>query len=287
MVPRDGAARPTRSIHVFRPGHIIFILISLVLITLGLFVVRRRKPTIEQLIRAFLPVAVACEAIKLFLTIQIVPLVDAVVVDGQLIYQETGAFSPYLESEHLPFELCSLQIIFMACTLLVRDPAWKRRLYSVIYGTALVGGLLALILSSIAPEFETTHAFLTSPRAWEFFIYHSMIIVLALSIALDETCGLRFGDIRWVGCAIVVLDYISLYLNSMLSVPVYQEGEIKGLTYALNFLSSYDDPIGLTLSDKPRYLAYFAARYLIGAVLLALAYLPFLRRRPTTTSREG
>lgn len=264
---------------MYRPGHIAFIFISFALIALGCILVRRIRPTIEQLIRFCLPVAVACEALKLFTTIEIVPLVDEVVTNGQLTYRETGAFSPYLMTEHLPFELCSLQMLFMFLALTVGDPVWKRRLYAIIYGTALPGGLLALFLSSIAPEFETAAAFLTSPRAWEFYIYHAMIIVVALSIAFDRDTDLRFRDIRWPVCAIVGLDFLSLYLNSLLSVPVFQDGQLKGLTYALNFFSSYDDPLGLTLSDKQQYLLYLLIRYLIGTVVLLLTFAPFLRRR--------
>lgn len=272
---------------MYRPGHIAFILISLALIALGLVVVKRRRPTVDRLIRVFLPIALVCEAIKLLTTIEVVPVVETVIVAGQITYQETGAFSPYLKAEHLPFELCSLQMVFMFLALVVKDPVWRHRLHSVIYGTALAGGLLALFLSSIAPEFETAAAFLTSPRAWEFFIYHSLIIVLALSIALDSRCDLRFGDIRWMALAVVGLDFASLYLNSLLSVPVYQGDELKGLAYAVNFFSSYDDPLGITLATKTHYLLYLAARYAIGAAIITLMYLPFLRRgRIRTAARR-
>lgn len=273
---------------MYRPGHIAFICISFVLIAVGLMLVRRRQPTIDELIRVCLPIALVGEAVKLFTTIEIVPVVDAVIVNGQIGFRETGAFSPYLKAEHLPFELCSLQMVFMFLALVVKDPVWRHRLHAVMYGTALIGGLLALFLSSIAPEFETAGDFLTSPRAWEFFLYHSMIIVLALSIALDRECDLRLGDLKWMVCACVILDFASLYMNSMLSVPVFQDGELRGLSYAVNFFSSYDDPLGITLATKSQYLLYFVARYVIGSVFILLVFLPFVRRgRRSDIRKEG
>jgi hypothetical protein len=70
-------------------------------------------------------------------------------------------------------------------------------------------------------------------------------------------------------------------------VPVYQDGELKGLAYALNFFSSYNDPLGITLSTKSQYLLYFAARYAVGAVVVTLVYLPFLRRGRTRATLES
>jgi hypothetical protein len=272
---------------VFRAGHIAFIFISFVLIAVGLFVTRRIKPTIDQLIRVFLPLALVCETFKLLWIIEIVPIVDVVVEGGQLVYHETGAFSPYLMTQHLPIELCSLQMVFMFLSLVVKDPMWKRRLHALVYGTALAGGLLAIFLSSIAPDFETAGEFLTSPFAWEFYIYHAMIVVLALYIGLDKECDLRFADFRFPAMILVFLDLLSFYMNSILSVPVFSGGEVKGLAYALNFFSSYDDPLGLTLATKSQYLLYLVVRYVVGTGFFVLMYVPLLKRGPSKDTSDG
>jgi hypothetical protein len=225
--------------------------------------------------------------IKLLTTIEVVPMVNAVVVGGQISYEQTGDFSPYLKPEHFPFELCSLQMLFMFLAIIVKDPMWKHRLHSIIYGTALAGGMLALLLSSIAPDFETAGEFLTSPFAWEFYIYHAMIVVLALYIGLDKECDLRFADFRFPAMILVFLDLLSFYMNSILSVPVFSGGEVKGLAYALNFFSSYDDPLGLTLATKSQYLLYLVVRYVVGTGFFVLMYVPLLKRGPSKDTSDG
>ena len=263
---------------MFGPGHIAFIAISFALIVVGLGFLMRKRPTVEQLIKVCLPIAMVGEMIKLFYTIEIVPIVGAVIEYGQIAYQATGLYVPHLETEHLPLELCSLQMVFMFVALVVSNPVWKHRLYSIIYGTGLAGGLLAILLSSIAPEFETAAAFLTSLRAWEFFIYHAMLIVLALYIALDRGVDLRFRDIKWPYVTFLGLEFVSLYANSVLSVPVYQADELKGIAYEVNLLSSYHFGDGLTTASKTDSLLHLGFIVVSSIVALLLMYVPFLRR---------
>ena len=45
-------------------------------------------------------------------------------------YTATGEFSPYLEMAHLPFELCSPMIVFIAIALVVKNEERRSRLLS-------------------------------------------------------------------------------------------------------------------------------------------------------------
>ncbi len=259
---------------MFAKGHIVFIIISIILILCGLAVCFTKKPPVRKVLKVCLCLAVVMEILKMLLSLKMVPVVEPVITDGAFIYRETGRYSPYLKSEHLPFELCSLQILFMFLAIVLKSKIWRKRLYSIIYGTALIGGTMAILLSSIAPEYDSAAGFLSSPRAWEFFIYHSMIIVVAIYIGFNEECDVHFADLKWMIAAVSILDCASFYLNSMLSVPVYQNDRLIGLEYAVNFFSSYNNPFGITVTEKWQYLLYLAARICVAVVVILLVYLP-------------
>ena len=263
---------------MYSTAHIIFIIISLVLIVAGIMICEKKKVTIPSLIKVCFLIALICEVIKIFTIIDIVPVVETVVKDGVIVYKETGRFSPYIKAEHLPFELCSYQIIFLFLARVVKNEVWKRRIYSLIYATALIGGTLAIFLSSIAPEYDTTSEFLLSIRAWEFYIYHSMIVVIAIIIARDKDNYLRFGDIKWTCIILLLLDIFSFYLNSIFSIPVYKNDSLIGLEYAVNYFSSYNNPLGIVLNTKKAYLTYLMLRFIIALILIVIIYLPFLKR---------
>lgn len=268
---------------MFSNGHCIFILISIVLIAAGLVICCRLKPSVDRLLRIALIAALALEVFKTLYVMEIVPVVEPFVENGVFGYREIGGFTAFLEAEHFPYELCSLQIVFMFFAIMVRSDTWKHRIYATIYGTALIGGTIALLLSSIAPDYDSTAAFLSSPRAWEFFLYHSLIIIVALYIGMSRECRLRFTDFVWMIITVTVLDIASFYINSLCSVPVYYGGHLVGVEYAVNYFSSYNDPLGIPMPEKWQHLAYLGVRVAVGIVLIPLVYSPFLLRERRRT----
>ncbi len=263
---------------MFGTGHVIFIIISAVLIVCGTYVCSKKKPPVEKLLKVCLCAAVVMEALKLLISLEIVPVVEPYMDGGVFAYRETGGYSAYLKAEHLPLELCSLQMLFMFLAIVIKDEVWKKRVYSVIYGTALIGGTMAILLSSIAPEYDSAYDFLTSLRAWEFFIYHSMIVVVAIYIGISRECDIHFPDCKWMIIAVAALDYCSFYLNSILSVPAYQNDRLVGLEYAVNFFSSYNNPLGIVVTEKWQYLIYLMIRICAAVALIMLVYLPLYIR---------
>ena len=97
-----------------------------------------------------LVIALISEFIKILGHMQIVPIVKPVIEKGELIYKKTGAYTPYLEAEHFPFELCSYQIIFIFLALELKDRKWRKRLYAVMYTTCIAGAGMGILLSSAA-----------------------------------------------------------------------------------------------------------------------------------------
>ena len=272
---------------MYSQGHLIFIGISLILIIFGVQMCRKYRPPIDKLVQICFLLSLFLEAAKILTVIEIIPVVEPVVENGVLVYRGTGAYAPYIQREHLPFELCSLQIVFMFLELIVSNPVWKKRLLAFMYGTTIVGGMMALLFSSIAPEFETTAAFLTAPRAWEFYLYHAMIIVLGIAIGMDKDVNLRFSDCRWMMVILVALDCCMFYLNSIMSIPYYQGDTLVGMGYAINYFSSYDNFFGIVMDTKMKWICWLLFRIGLGALLIALVYLPFLGRKEDTPKTEG
>ena len=272
---------------MYSTGHLIFIGISLVLIIFGVSMCRRYRPPVEKLIQLCFLLSLFFEAAKILTVIRIIPVVEPAVENGVLIYRGTGAFAPYIEREHLPFELCSLQIVFMFLELIVSSPVWKKRLLSFMYGTTIVGGMMALLFSSIAPEFETAAAFLTAPRAWEFYLYHSMIIVLGIAIGMDREVNLNFWDCRWMAVILIALDCCMFYVNSIMSIPYYQGDTLIGMGYAINYFSSYDNFFGIVMDTKMKWFGWLLFRIVLGAALTALVYLPLTGRKTDAPETEG
>jgi hypothetical protein len=77
---------------------------------------------------------------------------------------------------------------------------------------------------------------------------------------------------------VLFFDISSLYLNSILSEPVYRGKELEGIMYAVNFFSSYNNPLGIPMTGKPQYLLYLLLRFCIASALIVLVYLPFRLR---------
>ena len=263
---------------MYSQGHIIFIIISLFLVLVGTLICYKFNFPADRVIKTCLIFALIGELSKTMMTMEIVPVVETVVENGVLVYKNTGKFSPYLEAKHLPFHLCSLQILFLYLAIIVKNAKWKKRILSFIYSTALIGGLLAIFLSTVATEFSSTVEFLTSIRAWEFYLYHVMIIVVAMVIVHDKKCDISFVDIKWTCILMFVLDFMSIYLNAIFSVPLYNNGALLGVTYVSNFFSSYQHPLGIQIANKNEYFMYLAQRFVFAVISFIIVYLPLLKR---------
>ena len=203
---------------MFSTGHIIWIVISLTLIVLGVLYCRKKRPSVDKMLKVCLLLGVVSEFVKVLCVMEVVPVVKPVVENGVLVYQETGKYAPYMQAEHLPFELCTLQMPFMLLALVVKDRKWRKRIFALIYGTSIIGGMMALFLASIASDFATTKEFFTAPRAWQFFLYHAMIIVEGIYFGMSEECDLHFSDMKWMMLLVIILDFGSLYMNSIMTV---------------------------------------------------------------------
>ena len=131
--------------------------------------------------------------------------------------------------------------------------------------------------SIFSSSIEVSQAF-THPLAYQFFLYHSMLVVLGAYIPLCGEVELRpkhyFSTLGILGA----LAMASLYLNSMFAAATYEDGELISVEYATNFFFTYKPPLPIPLTSVGQWLAYLAVICLLAAVLVGLCYLPVLRR---------
>ena len=263
---------------MFSSGHILFIFFSAVWIISGTVFLRKKNPPMRKVLLTCLAIAMLSEFIKTLGNIEIVPIVEPIVEQGKLIYRETGAYTPYLEAEHFPFELCSYQIIFILLALAVRNPRLQKRLYALMYTTCIAGAGMGILFSSAAIGLTGIRDFVTSIQVWRAFLYHSMLVILGLQIGWHEECDVRFRDVKGTLLEIVFLDLFTLHVNSMMSTPYYAGETLKGVGKSINYFSSYNNPLGIVMTNKTQWLTYLAVRFVLAVILILLINLPLLRK---------
>jgi uncharacterized membrane protein YwaF len=265
---------------MFSTGHLLWIAVSAALILGGLIAVKARKPDLRQVLKACLIVGAASEAVKVFSVMNILPMVTPAVAGGEIAYIPAGQYSPYIEMAHLPLELCSLMLVFLAAALLLRDGIWRERLLTVMYITGLIGGLMGIFLAYITSEFFTVEEYFTSPRVWQYFLYHAMVVFLGLYLGFVRKNDISLRSLKTTMLGIMILDIPTFYGNSIFSQPVYANEKPVGLVYRTNFFSSYVNSLGLVLSEKWQWMAYLAIRLALATALIALMlWLPSLRKK--------
>ncbi len=258
---------------MFSSGYLLWIGISAFLIVIGLWGCRRLKPDEDRVLKVCLALGAVSEAVKLFSVIRILPMVGV-----------EGVYTPYLEMADLPLELCSLQIPFMAAMLMAHTERWRSRLRALIYVTGVIGGLLGIVLAEVTVDYSTVQEYFCTPRIYQFFLYHSMVVTLGLYMGGRKGSDVSLSSYGQTMGMLVMLDIPTFYINSVFSQPVYEAGKPVAVAYRVNFFSSYVNPLGLPLSEKWQWLAYLGIRLTLAAALiwLLLAAASWMRKMDRT-----
>ena len=251
---------------MFTVYHFVWLAISAAVIAGALAFLQRRRPPLKSVLSVCCVLCVLSELVKDLSVIKMVPSAD-----GSMLL-------PYMEMQHLPFHLCSIQILLIFFVRFARPGKARTTVLAFMYPTALIGAALALAMPSIFySTIEVSQAF-THPLAYQFFLYHSMLVVLGAYIPLCGEVELRpkhyFSTLGILGA----LAMASLYLNSMFAAATYEDGELISVEYATNFFFTYKPPLPIPLTSVGQWLAYLAVICLLAAVLVGLCYLPVLRR---------
>lgn len=259
---------------MFSIQHFIWLFISLIIITVSLYLCFKFKPSLKTFLSICCWICVISETIKMFAMIQLVPSGDS------------SVYYPFIEPQHLPLHLCSIQIIFIFCARFMKDGELKDRLLGFMYPTTIIGALFALALPSIFNTTITASQAFTHPIAYELFLYHDMLVVLGVYIYHCKKETFTTSYYFTTEAFLIILSLISLYANSMFATPVYQNGKLVSVEHVTNFFFTFQTPIGLALTEKWQWFVYILILLGLAFLTIGIAYIPvFIRTHKNKKSR--
>ncbi|MBQ4093315.1 MAG: YwaF family protein [Firmicutes bacterium] len=247
--------------------HILWLILCALFITISMVMLKKYRPSLKQVLTVACIVSVCSELIKTMSMIQIVPSGDGTM------------FFPYLELQHLPLHLCSIQILMIFYCRFAKESSTKEAILAFMYPTCIAGAFLALMMPSIFnATIEVTQCF-THPIAYQYFLFHSMLIILGLWIPFSGDTEIRPKHYLSSLGILFGMGFLSLYLNSIFASPTYANGELVSVNYTPNLFFTYETPIGLDLTELWQWYLYFGIIIALVILLMTLFYLPFFKRK--------
>lgn len=249
---------------MFTVYHFIWLAICLPLCTVGLYLLNKKKPPLKKVLSWACVGSVLSEVIKTLSVLEMVPSADG------------SSMHLYLEMGHLPLHLCSIQILFIFYARFGKEGKAKETLLAFMYPSCTLGAFFAIMLPSIFSSSIRVDQAFTHPLAYQFFLFHCMLVMLGLYIAM---CGeIHITGKHYLSSLgiLSVLAFISLYLNSIFAVPTYVNGELASVEYSTNFFFTQYTPIGIELTTKGEWFAYMGIILALALTLIGLFYLPFI-----------
>lgn len=255
---------------MFTVYHFIWLGICFSLIAVCAILLNKYKPSLKDVLTIACAVSVISELIKTFSVIQLVPSSDG------------ASMHLYIEQQHLPLHLCSLQIILIFTVRFIKDGKFKEMLLAFMYPSCVIGAFFALLLPTIfTSSIDVSQAF-THPLAYQFFLYHTMLILLGGYILTSRQVKLKPKHYFSTLVILFIIAFVSLYLNSIFAAPTYLNGELISVDYTANFIFTYETPIGIALTKLWHWYLYLAILLTLAVSLIALFYIPIFRANKKT-----
>lgn len=249
---------------MFSTYHFIWCFICLCLIIGCLILLHKYKPELNKVLNIACICCIASELIKTLSVIKIVPSSDGT------------AFFPYIEMQHMPLHLCSLQILVIFYVRFTKNTKMRQIFLGFMYPTCTLGAFFAMLLPSIfsSNSVVPSEAFIR-PLAYQYFLYHSMLIILGLYIATCKEAELKWKNYFSTVAILFVIAFISLYLNSALATPTYINEQLVSVDYIPNFFFTYLAPIDIDFTKIGHWYIYISVIVALAILLIGAFYLPF------------
>jgi len=122
---------------MFTVYHFVWLAIRAAVIAGALAFLQRRRPPLKSVLSVCCVLCVLSELVKDLSVIKMVPSAD-----GSMLL-------PYMEMQHLPFHLCSIQILLIFFVRFARPGKARTMVLAFMYPTALIGAALALAMASL------------------------------------------------------------------------------------------------------------------------------------------
>ncbi|MBR3532989.1 MAG: YwaF family protein [Clostridiales bacterium] len=257
---------------MFSVNHCIWMFICLVIVVISVLLLKKYRPPLKSVLTWAVIVSMISEAIKIGSVAKMIPV------------SSSDSVIPYITVNHMPLHICSLMIFLILYARFASDKKKVDSVLTFMYPTCILGGLGAIVFPSIfSTTISASQAFI-HPVAYQTFLYHVMLMVLGIYIKLCGEVPMSRRSFTGSLTAYYMLMLLSVYVNSLLAVPAYENGTVSHLEFAPNFLFTVKSAVPfVNLNSKTGWLIYMLVYALCGVVSFALL---FCRELCATSSKK-
>ena len=254
-------------INMYTWRHLLWIVISISIVSAIVYDYKRKHPDLDRVFTTALIIAILSEIAKISGVIELVPSHDHKLL------------LPYIPLNHLPLHFCSIQIVLIAIAKFMKNEKRRETLLAFMAPTCVLGGIRALLMPSIFTTTISVKQAFTNPVSYQFFIFHSMIIALGLVITISGQVDWSMKHFRDTLLFVYLAGAVSIYLNSVFASPTYEDGKLVSVDFWTNFFFTYQNPVGIQITQLWQWYLYLLILMLLSALLLFLFYLPLVKRK--------
>ncbi len=219
---------------MFSPKHCITLAITILLIVGLLFLTN--KWDLKKRSKAFLIVGLCSEVVKIFFYI----------IKNE---KEMGGLLPKTD---LPFQLCSIQILFIIVVTFTKSENVRKVLLSFMMPSGLIGGAAAILIPTPS---SLNYLVITV----QYFLYHAALISFAISLIRDKQLRFTVRDYYSSLLFIFGLMFFAIYINSVVSDGVTQTNFMYVVSPPVDGLPYLTEKYGWFV-----YITHYAALILIS-----------------------
>ena len=247
---------------MFTVNHFIWLGICAVLMVCALQYLQKNRPSLRSVLSVACVLCIISEVTKTLSVLQMVPSSDG------------SATHLYVEMGQLPLHLCSIQILFIFFARFSKNEKAKETLLAFMYPSCVLGAAFAMAIPTIFNDNVDISQAFTHPQAYQYFLYHAMLIVLGVYIAMSKEVTFRPKHYLSSLGILGALGFASIYLNSIFAVPTYVNGELVSVDYTTNFFFTHHPPINIPLTEKWHWFVYIGVILTLAVVLIGVVYIP-------------
>ncbi len=252
---------------MFSIQHIIWMVICIILIIFISLRLKKKRPDLRKVLTVMCVICCVSEIIKVFSSIQLVPSTDGT------------RYYPYMELSQLPFNICSMQIILIFYTRFAKDSKVRDTVLAFMYPTCIGGAFMAILMPTVFSVSITPDLAFLRPVGYQYFLFHSSLFALGVYIPMSHQVKLEGKHYFETIGILLAVAFVSLYLNSIFAVPVYENGELISVEYATNFIFTYHSPLsGIEITEMWQWYVYLLSLVALAVVGIGCLYMPYLRR---------
>ena len=244
--------------------HIIFLLITLILMGIAFGLIYGLKPSFKTVFTVACVLCVISEVTKTLSCMEF-DWIETYNASGEVTTKE---LVPFISMAHVPLHLCSIQILFIFLVRFLKPSNARTVLVAFMFPTFIIGAALALALPS-----DLSFA---NPQSYQYFFYHGMLIVLGVYIMTQKEIIIQPKHYFTTLAILGALAFASIYTNSMLAHYDYDivTGDFD-LQYITKFFFIMQSPLPsvFVFTEKWHWYLYIVVIVLIAFIFIALFFL--------------